>query len=348
MQVKKFEAKSMREAFEMVKFHLGPEAIILSARDNSRGFGLAGEKSVEVTAAVSEETLRKKLLAEKKMNDKTKSQYKQSSARVQKSFIEKASLVYSPPTKRPLTSTPYIEIGEGGKEIIAPNSNSMPPQVAEQRIRSAVESAVFAGQATMEASHVRPKMGNPSTVNRQIDRRETSEIGILRQEIQYLKGILDKFQKLPQSFVQLHPGAEEGLPYEMSSTFEKLSQAGISRENTIHLLKDCMQRMDPENLKKGAFVDAWVAKELLDQIFIKEKNQRERYQVFVGPSGGGKTSSLVKLASHKVISEKKKVAILTTDYGKVGAAEQLRIYAQILNVPFAVVKRPRDWECYPV
>ena len=69
MQVRKFEAKTMKEALELVKQHLGPEAIILSAKDNSRGFGLMGERSVEVTAAVSEETLRKKKLAEAKLRE---------------------------------------------------------------------------------------------------------------------------------------------------------------------------------------------------------------------------------------------------------------------------------------
>ena len=34
MQVRKFEARSMKEALEMVKFHMGPEAIILSAKEN--------------------------------------------------------------------------------------------------------------------------------------------------------------------------------------------------------------------------------------------------------------------------------------------------------------------------
>lgn len=59
MQVKKFEAPTMKEAIKMIKNQLGPEAIILSAKDINKGFGLAGQKSVEVTAAVSEMTLRK-------------------------------------------------------------------------------------------------------------------------------------------------------------------------------------------------------------------------------------------------------------------------------------------------
>ena len=67
MQVRKFEARNMKEALEMVKRNLGPDAVILQAKDNSGKFGLGGVSSVEVTAAVSETTLRKKKLAEAKM-----------------------------------------------------------------------------------------------------------------------------------------------------------------------------------------------------------------------------------------------------------------------------------------
>ncbi|HMN68391.1 MAG TPA: hypothetical protein PKC28_07615, partial [Bdellovibrionales bacterium] len=89
MQVKKFEAKSMKEALELVKTHLGPEAIILSAKDSHRGFGLMGERSVEVTAAVSEETLRKKKIAESKLREDLRERFHQIPATKQKEFINR-------------------------------------------------------------------------------------------------------------------------------------------------------------------------------------------------------------------------------------------------------------------
>src|SRR3954463_2314892 len=89
MQVKKFEAKSMKEALELVKVHLGPEAIILSAKDSHRGFGLMGEKSVEVTAAVSEETLRKKKMAESKLREDLRARFQQIPASKQREFINR-------------------------------------------------------------------------------------------------------------------------------------------------------------------------------------------------------------------------------------------------------------------
>ena len=46
MQIKKFEARSMKEALELVKTQLGPDAVILSAKEVTKGFGLGGVKSI--------------------------------------------------------------------------------------------------------------------------------------------------------------------------------------------------------------------------------------------------------------------------------------------------------------
>ncbi|MFN8945532.1 MAG: flagellar biosynthesis protein FlhF, partial [Pseudobdellovibrionaceae bacterium] len=67
MLVKKFEARSVKEAIEMVKTQLGPDAIILNVRDNKKTYGLVGEGSVEITAAASEESIRKRQVMEASM-----------------------------------------------------------------------------------------------------------------------------------------------------------------------------------------------------------------------------------------------------------------------------------------
>lgn len=58
---------------------------------------------------------------------------------------------------------------------------------------------------------------------------------------------------------------------------------------------------------------------------------------FVGPTGVGKTTTIAKVASILTVSQKKKVALLTTDTYRIAAAEQLKTYANILNNPFEIV-----------
>lgn len=58
---------------------------------------------------------------------------------------------------------------------------------------------------------------------------------------------------------------------------------------------------------------------------------------FIGPTGVGKTTTIAKLASKYTVDEKMKVALFTTDTYRIAAAEQLRTYANILEVPFRVI-----------
>ena len=58
---------------------------------------------------------------------------------------------------------------------------------------------------------------------------------------------------------------------------------------------------------------------------------------FIGPTGVGKTTTIAKVASSLSVNEKKKVALLTTDTYRIAAADQLRTYASILEVPFRVI-----------
>lgn len=65
--------------------------------------------------------------------------------------------------------------------------------------------------------------------------------------------------------------------------------------------------------------------------------EKQRVIFFIGPTGVGKTTTIAKLASQLSVNHKKKVALLTTDTYRIAAAEQLRTYANILEVPFRVI-----------
>ncbi len=63
---------------------------------------------------------------------------------------------------------------------------------------------------------------------------------------------------------------------------------------------------------------------------------------FIGPTGVGKTTTIAKIASRFIVDEKKKVALITSDTYRIAAAEQLRTYAGILEVPFRIVYTPEE------
>lgn len=69
-----------------------------------------------------------------------------------------------------------------------------------------------------------------------------------------------------------------------------------------------------------------------------------RIKILVGPTGVGKTTTVAKIAANELLGKGKKVGILTIDTYRIGAVEQLRTYADILGVPFYVVRSPEEME----
>ncbi|MGX4586536.1 flagellar biosynthesis protein FlhF [Paenibacillus chitinolyticus] len=62
----------------------------------------------------------------------------------------------------------------------------------------------------------------------------------------------------------------------------------------------------------------------------------------VGPTGVGKTTTIAKLAADQVLKQRRKVGLITSDTYRIAAIEQLRTYANILDVPVEVVFSPAD------
>jgi flagellar biosynthesis protein FlhF len=58
--------------------------------------------------------------------------------------------------------------------------------------------------------------------------------------------------------------------------------------------------------------------------------------LFVGPTGVGKTTTLAKLAATFMLSNSKKIGLITADTYRISAVEQLKTYAEILGIPITV------------
>lgn len=61
-----------------------------------------------------------------------------------------------------------------------------------------------------------------------------------------------------------------------------------------------------------------------------------RLLAFVGTTGVGKTTTIAKLTARFALMERRKVGVITLDTQRIGAAEQLQKYGEILRVPVKV------------
>ncbi len=67
-----------------------------------------------------------------------------------------------------------------------------------------------------------------------------------------------------------------------------------------------------------------------------------RVNVFIGPPGVGKTTTIAKIAAQARARGEQRFRLVAADGYRVGAVEQLRLYADIIGSPFVVARTPEE------
>lgn len=118
----------------------------------------------------------------------------------------------------------------------------------------------------------------------------------------------------------------------------RLLAAGVDR-----LLAEAVVAAIPSGERRGVS-DRRLREELaaLLQGLAVEDDGFARVEVFVGPPGVGKTTTIAKLAARARAGAGRKVGMVAADGFRAGAVEQLRAYATIIGSPFTVARTPGE------
>lgn len=208
-------------------------------------------------------------------------------------------------------------------EVTAAVDNSREKASDENMIGSieALKQAVSSKSKKMKTEY----KGRPRTssvyMNNLNDRNDES----LVKEVRKMRGMLDEIVQ-----------NSNGIPGK-SKLQLKLESSDLNPEIIKRILRDvdCMDDDVDEKTKLEVVVR--------DMIKVEEKSL-EDIVVLVGPTGVGKTTTIAKLAGKLALVDKKKVGLVTIDTYRIGAVEQLRTYADIMNIPFEVVLTIKDME----
>jgi flagellar biosynthesis protein FlhF len=101
--------------------------------------------------------------------------------------------------------------------------------------------------------------------------------------------------------------------------------------------------LDPRDLRAARVQLArLVEAELTTTGAIRAATGGGRVVALVGPTGVGKTTTIAKLAANYRLKEGRRVGLITVDTYRIAAVEQLRTYAEIIDLPMEVVSTPRE------
>lgn len=84
------------------------------------------------------------------------------------------------------------------------------------------------------------------------------------------------------------------------------------------------------------------AREVLGEHVRTTTTASQRIITLVGPTGAGKTTTLVKLAARLSVTQKRRVELITIDNYRIAATEQLKVYARIMDIPCRVCRTPDE------
>jgi flagellar biosynthesis protein FlhF len=162
-----------------------------------------------------------------------------------------------------------------------------------------------------------------------------------------LKSQLDDLQAMLADLCrQSQVAGRPDVPQELFHLFTDLIDAEIPEEIARELVQRVRQECPPEELIDPAVAKVYAARLIEAEIAAAGPIQltpgQRRVVALVGPTGVGKTTTIAKLAANFRLRERRKVGLITVDTYRIAAVEQLRTYADIINLPMKVVSTPRE------
>jgi len=138
------------------------------------------------------------------------------------------------------------------------------------------------------------------------------------------------------------------LPDGLFQLFTDLIEAGVTQDLARDLIEQLQQEIDPADTQDLMLLKARAVRLLEKDIPITGpihiETGKTRLVALVGPTGVGKTTTIAKLAANYRLREKKRVGLITVDTYRIAAVDQLRTYADIIDLPMQVVSSPREMQ----
>ncbi len=342
-EVRTFKASSMQEALELVRRELGPDAVILHTRQVTRRRLLPWKQrqEVEITAGVDVNVRPPSARARRPPGPTARARTLHPPTALESTHppgpnesptggLNGRTAVGVNDVGVDLTTAPLSEPQQQAAAIWSvlqqrnAQSASGPPSQTETKPQPAVPAApttpdLAAGAAGPPAA--------PSTVE--------------------LAARLDSIQAMVEQLTrsaQLH--RHEEVPPELFHLYTRLIDSDVEDELAREMIFRVRQSGTAEQLADAdaamSLLAAMIQSEIQCSGPITPRAGTRRVVALVGPTGVGKTTTIAKLAANFRLRDGIKMGLVTVDTYRIAAVEQLRTYAEIIDLPMKVVTSPLE------
>ena len=201
------------------------------------------------------------------------------------------------------------------------------------------------GDEGLELGNAQPEVGGQrSEVSVQRSSDSGPELSSLNTQ---LSTRLDTIQKMLEKLGRpASPYGAEEVPAELFDLYTGLIDADVQDGLARELIVRLKQIATPEQLDDAAASQAMLAAMVESELRccepIAATPGRRKVVALVGATGVGKTTTIAKLAANLRLRDGIRMGLVTVDTYRIAAVEQLRTYAEIIDLPMRVVTSPPE------
>lgn len=300
--VRTFRAANMQAALDLVRDEMGGDAVILHTKQTSRRRLLPWRKPVEMVEITA-------------------------GLGVDVQHREKKVIA-----------------GEAASPTASPSKTTEPP-AARNRLDSGVSleissTAKKAGQpeSRIVAGKIAPDVDVPPRIRERVSKPDpTAHLAEKLETIQQMLNELGRSSALRKA---------DEIPEELFSLYTELIDADVEEDVARGLVTRLKEHASPKQLgdvdAARHLLTALVESEIRCTDPIVPTPGQRKVIALVGTTGVGKTTTIAKLAANCRLRDGMKMGLVTVDTYRIAAVEQLRTYAEIIDLPMKVVTSPQE------
>ena len=359
-EVRTFRAASMQEALNIVRQEMGSDAVILHTRQIRQRRILPWRKAkedVEITAGLGI-NIRPPATASRSTNRVERSTTTRKPPPLsQLAAVTTNSAQQTPPRTDQAQSLQQSSVtaldlpnsfGRAGSRSTYGSDldQGVELSLSSSRTATATTHHDFSGQGNI-GSMTGGGAGFPRTAPVPDSVATASEPGSLSDPNLFFASQLDSIQKMVETLGRARQvGGADEIPNELFHLYTELIDADVEDDLSRDLIAALRQNCSPTQLSDAAsakvLLTSMVESEIRCANPITPTPGHRKVVALVGPTGVGKTTTIAKLAANFRLRDGIKMGLVTVDTYRVAAVEQLRTYAEIIDLPMKVVTSSLD------